>query len=138
MPDLSQSIEREPARLAFHLRTLGICWIGYGIICLLTALVLVMYSGTATVMFGALLSRVPDPYTLMSLFHAVYAVVVVVSVVSGVLGILAGVALSAGRRAGRTLALAAAFFSLWRLPFGVTLSVYTLVVLLPPTSRPEG
>jgi len=40
---------------------LGGCWIVYGVIRLVQATLLVLYSGTATVMFGALLSRVPDP-----------------------------------------------------------------------------
>lgn len=40
-----------------HRRVLGACWIAYGIICLITALLMVVYTGTATVMFGALLSR---------------------------------------------------------------------------------
>jgi hypothetical protein len=41
----------------------------YGVIRLLLGTLLVLYSGTATVMFGALLSRVPDPFSLMAVFH---------------------------------------------------------------------
>jgi hypothetical protein len=43
---------------------------------------------------------------------------------------LAGVALLAGQRAARILAVVAALISLPELPFGVILGVYTLVVLL--------
>jgi hypothetical protein len=49
--------------------TLGILWALYGISRLIIALVLVVFSATATLMFGALLSRVPNPFALMSDFH---------------------------------------------------------------------
>ena len=113
------------------LRRLGAWWVVYGIICLTTAVVMGVYSGTATVMFGALLARVPDPFTLMSLFHVVYAVMAVLSVICGVLGLVGGLALLRGQRSGRTFALIAGFLSLWRIPVGITLGVYTLAVLLP-------
>jgi hypothetical protein len=114
-----------------HLRTLGGCWIVYGVIRLVLATLLVLYSGTATVMFGALLSRVPDPFTLMGVFHFMYVVMTALSIVCGILGLMAGLALLGGRRSGRTLALVAGFLSLSNLPLGATLGIYTLVVLLP-------
>ena len=114
-----------------HPQTLGICWIVYGVIRLLMAVWLFIYIGTATVMFGALLNRVPDPFTLMSDFHVIYAGVIVLSAVCGILGILAGLALLAGNRSGRPLALLAGFLSLSSIPLGTTLGIYTLVVLLP-------
>lgn len=124
--------------LGRHVYILGPCWLAYGIICLITAACMVAYSGTATVMFGALLARVPDPLALMSFFHLVYTVATALSVVCGGLGILAGLALLARRRSGRTLALIAGFLSLSRIPLGITLWVYTLVVLLPPTGWRSG
>lgn len=113
-------------------RTLGGCWIAYGVIRLVLATLLVLYSGTATVMFGALLSRVPDPFTLMSIFHFMYIVMIVLSVVCGILGIMAGLALLGGKQSGRTLALIAGFLSLSNIPLGTTLGIYTLVVFLRP------
>ena len=118
--------------LSGHLRTLGGRWIVYGVIRLVLAALLVLYSGTATVMFGALLSRVPDPFTLMSVFHFMYVVMIVLSIVCGILGIMAGLALLGGKQSGRTLALIAGFLSLSNLPLGITLGIYTLVVLFPP------
>jgi hypothetical protein len=115
-----------------QLRTLGGCWIAYGVIRLVLATLLVLYSGTATVMFGALLSRVPDPFTLMSVFHFMYIVMIVLSVVCGILGLMAGLALLGGQRSGRRLALIAGFLSLSNIPLGTALGIYTLVVLLPP------
>jgi len=85
---------------------------------------------TATVMFGALLSRVPDPFTLMGTFHALYIGWIVVSFVCAALAILGGMGLMRKATSGRTLLLAASFFSLSDLPVGIALSVYTLIVLI--------
>jgi hypothetical protein len=114
-------------------KTLGFCWIVYGILRLVMAVILAVYSGTATVMFGALLVRVPDPFSLMTLFHVVYLCMIILSGIAGVLGILAGLSLmgGAGSGAGRTLAIVAAILSVSELPIGTTLGIYTLVVLLP-------
>jgi hypothetical protein len=81
-------------------------------------------------MFGALLARVPDPFAMMTNFHFVYAFIEALSVICGVLGIFAGWTLLAGQGFGRTLALIAAFLSISAIPLGMTLGVYTLIVLL--------
>jgi hypothetical protein len=114
-----------------HSRILGICWIIYGIIRLVMALWLFIFNGTATVMFGALLNRVPDPFTMMSEFHIIYVAIIALSVVCGMLGILGGLAMMAGARSGRSTIILAALLSLSEIPLGITLGVYTLVVLLP-------
>jgi hypothetical protein len=107
------------------------CWVLYGIVRVAMAVWLIFVNGTATVMFGALLNRVPDPFTLMSAFHFMYIAMIVLSVVCGVLGILAGLALFAGQRSGRTLAILAGVLSLSNIPLGTTLGIWTLVELLP-------
>jgi hypothetical protein len=112
-------------------KTLAVCWLLYGILRLAMAVWLLSFTPIATVMFGALLVRVADPYTLMSVFHLFYSFAIVLSAVCGVIGLLAGLALLSGWRAGRTLALIAGFLSLSELPLGVTLGVYTLIALLP-------
>jgi hypothetical protein len=82
-------------------------------------------------MFGALLNRVSDPFSLMADFHVVYIAMIALSVVCGILGIIAGLALLAGNPSGRLLALIAGFLSLSNIPLGTTLGIFTLVVLLP-------
>ncbi len=109
---------------------LGTLWILYGALRLAGAVALVMCSGVATVMFGALLSRVGDPFFWMHLFHFVYAVVIIVSIVAGVFGLLAGSALLTRRPSERTLSIVASFFSVSEVPFGTTLGIYTLIVFL--------
>jgi hypothetical protein len=120
-----------PPSTSSRLRTLGICWTVYGVIRLLVAVCLFLYSGTATLMFGALLNRVPDPFTLMTDFHVMYTVVIALSAVCGILGIVSGLALVAENRLGRPLALLTGFLSLSNIPLGTTLGIYTLVLLLP-------
>jgi hypothetical protein len=112
-------------------RTLGSFWTVYGVIRLVMVLCLLIYGRTATLMFGALLNRVPDPFTLMDVFHFLYAAMIALSAVCGLIGLVAGLALLGGQRAGRRLALIAAVLSVSDIPLGVTLGIYTLVVLLP-------
>jgi uncharacterized membrane protein len=114
-----------------NLRTLGFLWVFYGILRLVVAILLVIYSGIATVMFGALLSRVPDPFTLMTLFHVCYVVAIIVTALAGLFGLFAGLALLGGAASARLLSLIAAFLSLCDLPLGTTLGIYTLVIFLP-------
>jgi hypothetical protein len=118
-----------------HLRMLGVCWALYGILRLLTAVWLAFFSSTAILMFGALLSRVPDPFTLMNCFHFFYGLLVAVSAACGILGVLAGLALLSGAQSGRMLAIIAAFLSVSSIPLGTTLGIYTLIVLLAWNAR---
>jgi hypothetical protein len=123
--------ESAVSKVSGHQQILGVYWLVYGIFRLLMAICLVLFGGTATVMFGALLERVPNPFALMRDFHVVYAGIVVLAVLCGVFGVLAGLALLANQRLARTLALVAAFLSVSEIPFGTTLGIYTLIVLLP-------
>ena len=115
---------------AAQTRALGACWVAYGVLRLAITVWLIGFATTATLMFGALLTRVPDPYSLMAFFHFVYSGIMVWSAACGVLGVLAGVAFLTGQRAARLLAIIAALISLPELPFGIMLGVYTLIVLL--------
>jgi hypothetical protein len=130
--------EAEAGNLRGHRQILGVCWLAYGILRLIMGICLVLFSGTTTLMFGALLTRVANPFALMSDFHIVYAGLVVLSFLCGLFGILAGLALLTNQRHARMLALLAAFFSVSEIPFGTTLGIYTLMVLLPlrDTSTP--
>jgi hypothetical protein len=114
-----------------HRRILAVCWLVYGIFRLIMGICLILFNGTATVMFGALLNRVPNPFALMDDFHFVYIGIVVLTVLCGLFGLLAGLALLANQRPARMLALLAAFLSVSEIPFGTTLGIYTLIVLLP-------
>ena len=120
-----------PGGASATFRGLGICWMLYAVWRLVAAAGLLVFSATATLMFGALLNRVADPFTLMNIFHVLYAVAIVLVAVSGVVGFLAGLALLFGARPGRMLAIFAAVLSLSGIPLGTTLGIYTLLVMLP-------
>jgi len=90
-----------------------------------------VFTATATVMFGALLTRVPEPFGLMADFHMLYLVVLVWAGLSGMVGSFAGAALLAGRRAGAALVRLAAYLCVGDVPLGTTLGIYTLSVLRP-------
>ncbi len=111
-----------------HRSILGACWLIYGVLRLIMGILLIPFSPTATVMFGALLTRVPNPYALMADFHFVYVCLIVVSLLGGLLGILAGIALLSNQRSARMLAIVAAFLSISDLPLGLTLGIYTLIM----------
>jgi hypothetical protein len=96
---------------------------------------LVFFARTATVMFGALISRVFDPFALLSDFRVSYIGVVVLTFLCGILGASAGMALMANQRAARRLALVRTFFSVSQIPLGTTLGIYTPIVLLRETDR---
>jgi hypothetical protein len=124
-------LSRSKTSAITQLRVLGVFWIVYGILRLAMTVWLVSFTTTATLMFGALLTRVPDPYSLMSLFHFLYLGVIIWSGACGILGILAGATILAGQRSARPLAIVAALLSLSELPFGIALGVYTLILLIP-------
>ena len=113
------------------MKPLAACWIVYGIIRVCMGVALVVFMPTATVMFGALLGRVPNPYWLMDLFHFMYALAIVVSIVCGLLGIAGGIASMGNARAGRALLIVASLLALSEMPLGIALGVYTLIISLP-------
>jgi hypothetical protein len=127
---INESEARDPAG---RRPILGVLWIAYGILRLIVAVGLVMFSGTATLMFGALLTRVANPFALMADFHMIYTATIALSILCGVLGILAGLAFLGSQQPPRVLGLLAGFFSVSEVPFGTTLGIYTLIILLRRT-----
>jgi hypothetical protein len=116
------------------MRNLGILWVLYGMLRLAGALGIFFYSGTLTLMWGALLTRVPNPFTLMDLFHGFLLFAILLGIVAGVVSIIAGLNLISRGTLARNLGLVAAFFGLINGPLGIALGAYTLVVLVPATA----
>ncbi|MGA8409640.1 MAG: hypothetical protein WB680_20885 [Candidatus Acidiferrales bacterium] len=117
------------------MRNFGILWILYGLLRLIGALGVFMYSATFTLMWGALLSRVPNPYALMDFFHLFLVFVIILGIVTGVVCIVAGLNLMSGAASARKLAYIAAFFGLTNGPLGIALGAFTLVFLSRTESR---
>src|SRR5262249_49185760 len=95
----------------------------------------VLCTGTATVMFGALLSRVADPYSLMAGFHLVYMTLLIRSAICGILGISAGLALMGRGSNGRSVVTPASWVSFPDLPLGVIVGSSTLFCFSQSTSQ---
>jgi hypothetical protein len=114
---------------------LGVLWAIYGVTRLAAALFLALFSGTATVMFGALLSRVPNPFALMSDFHFMYVVIIAWNIALGIISLVAAADLLARRGSARKVTILAGFLALPEMPFGGMLGVYTLIVLLRSKGR---
>jgi uncharacterized membrane protein len=112
------------------MKSLGICWIAYGLFRLCLGVALILFAPMATVMFGALLGRVADPFTLMDIFHVLYVFAIVLTFVCGLLGVVGGAAVLGGGGSRNGWLVVASLLSLSDLPLGVALGVYTLILFL--------
>lgn len=117
--------------LRSHNRTLGILWLVYGVLLIAGAVWLLLYEPILTLMWGALLNRVPNPFTWMTFFHAALYARVIVGFVGAIFAFLAAVTLMQSSRSERRLGLIAAFFGIIAGPLGIALGVFTLAILLP-------
>jgi hypothetical protein len=119
-------------------RTMGMLWLIYGVFRLATGLWLIIYTPVLTVMWGALLTRVPDPFTWMDMFHIYLVLAIILAAISGVFALLAGVTLLRGARAGRSLSVIASLLAILSDPLGIALGVYTLILMVPLGSVPSS
>lgn len=108
--------------------TLGALWFLYGLMRITMAVLLVVLSGTARLMFGALLVRVPHPLPWMTFFEVVYWIIIAWCVLCAILSVIAAGALFVESRTAGRLATLAALVCLPEVPFGLVLGVYTLLV----------
>lgn len=123
-------------------RTLGVLWILYGFLRVVAVAAILVYSGTLALMWGALLTRVPDPLMLMTVFHVALVLVVAWCIISAFFSFVAGVTLMKAATPARMDTLVAALLALPDLPIGIVLGVYTIAALLPRTpavqERPQS
>jgi hypothetical protein len=92
---------------------------------------MVLYWGTLTVMWGALLNRVPEPLVWMTTFHVFLTAAVVSYILLGILSIFTGFFLLARPASAGTVVIIASILALMSGPLGVALGVPTLVFFLP-------
>jgi hypothetical protein len=118
-------------------RTLGFFWLLYGCLRVVAVAAILVYSGTLALMWGALLTRVPDPLTLMTVFHVALVLVVAWCIISAFFSFVAGVTLMKSSAPARMDTLVAALLALPDLPLGIILGVYTIAVLLPRVAVAE-
>ena len=111
--------------------TLGVLWAVYAILRFAGVAFIVVYEGMLTVMWGAIITRVANPFALMSLFHFFLVFAIVLNIVAGIVSLFAAIALLGRAGSARKLALVASFFGLTNGPLGIALGAYTLVICFP-------
>src|ERR1700722_19889718 len=119
-------------------RTVGIFWGIYGMVMIAASAWIIVYNQTLTVMWGAIISRVANPFAWMSAFHLFLGATVVMALISAAFSLLAAFALLGGAAAGRRLGLIAAAFGMLGTPPGVALGVFTVAMLFPMGGRAAG
>jgi hypothetical protein len=112
-------------------RTLGVLWGLYGIVMVAAAAWIMVYNRTLTLMWGAIISRVADPFAWMDMFHIFLGATVVMALISAALSFFAAFALTSGAGSSRTAGLLAATFGMLGTPPGVALGVFTVAALYP-------
>jgi hypothetical protein len=111
--------------------TLGVLWGIYGVVMIAAAAWMIAYDRTLTVMWGAIISRVANPFAWMDAFHLFLGATVVMALISGLFSLLAAFALMSGAGSARRMGLIAAAFGMLGTPPGVTLGVFTVAILFP-------
>jgi hypothetical protein len=119
-------------------RTVGIFWGIYGMVMIAASAWIIVYNQTLTVMWGAIISRVANPFAWMSAFHLFLGATVVMALISAAFSLLAAFALLGGAAAGRRLGLIAAAFGMLGTPPGIALGVFTVAMLFPMGGRAAG
>lgn len=112
-------------------RTIGVLWGLYGLLMIAAVACMMVYRGSLTLMWGAIISRVPNPFEWMNVFHLFLGATEVMALISAALSLLAAVALMANASSSRKLGLAAAAFGMLGTPPGVALGVFTVAILFP-------
>ena len=127
-----------PSRVNSHIRTLGILWI---IIGLLRVLSVGWVWFVGRMIFPSVLSSIVPTFTLGSplsrLVEGGLAFASVLIILQAALAFFAAWGLLDRQSWGRVVGIIAAVFSLWHIPFGTALGIYTLWVLLPASSETE-
>ena len=109
---------------------LGALWGVYGVLMIALGAWIVLYERTLTLMWGAIINRVPDPFAWMDAFHLLVALAVIIIVVTAVCSLFAAVGMFTGARFGRTMGLWAAALGLMTSPPGAALGAFTAALLI--------
>ncbi|HEV2305328.1 MAG TPA: zinc ribbon domain-containing protein [Candidatus Acidoferrales bacterium] len=125
-------------RVQNHARVLGILWIIYGCFRAL-AMGWIWFIGRAVI--PSVLGQIGPSFSvgtpLSRLIEGGILFASVLLVLQAALAFFAGWGLLERQSWGRIVAIIAGVFSLWQIPFGTALGIYTLWVLLPASSEAE-
>lgn len=116
---------------AREFRNAGILWLSYGCLRVTETAFIVAFSGTLSLMWGALLARVPDPQPWMTVFNVGLFFATAWCVVSALFSFFTGISLLQKKTPSRADTMVPSLLALPDFPFGIILGVYTLIALMP-------
>lgn len=122
-----------PGRVREHLRLLGILWLAYSAVSAVGGFVLFILANTLFVH----LPEISGQPAATAWLHPFLAGIAIFVLVKSAAGFIAGWGLVQRESWARIVSLVLAFFSLFNIPFGTALGIYTLWVLLPAQSEAE-
>jgi hypothetical protein len=124
-----------PGRVQSHVQLLGILWFAISAFNALAGLVLLIL-GTALFPHLHEMKDVP-PDVPTGFLSALFSTIGIVILAKAACGFIAGWGLMRREAWARMVALVLAFISLFNIPFGTAIGVYTMWVLLPGQSQQE-
>ena len=124
-----------PGRVQQHVHLLGILWLAMSALNAVGAIVLLMLGN---VLFPHLREMKDVPSDVpVGFLTALFTTLGIIILAKAALGFFAGWGLMQRETWARVLVLVLAFISLFNIPFGTAIGVYTLWVLLPGQSQQE-
>ncbi|HKV80707.1 MAG TPA: zinc ribbon domain-containing protein [Candidatus Sulfotelmatobacter sp.] len=124
-----------PGRVQQHVHLLGILWLAMSALNAVGAIVLLMLGN---VLFPHLREMKDVPSDVpVGFLTALFTTLGIIVLAKAALGFFAGWGLMQRETWARVLVLVLAFISLFNIPFGTAIGVYTLWVLLPGQSQQE-
>jgi hypothetical protein len=122
-----------PGRVQEHVRLVGLFWLAFSAFNTVGAVVLYILANT----LFAHLHQLGSPEDAPAFLRPLLSVIAIFLFAKAAIGFLAGWGLLQHEKWARVIALVLAFISLFHIPFGAALGVYTLWVLLPSESERE-
>ena len=128
-------VQQYPGRVQQHVHLLGILWLAMSAFNAVGGIFLLMLGNVLFPHLGEM-KNVPSDVPVGFLM-ALFTTLGIIVLAKAALGFLAGWGLMQRETWARVLALVLAFISLFNIPFGTAIGVYTLWVLLPGQSQQE-
>jgi len=128
------AVRTMPGRVQQHLHLLGILWLAMSAFNAIGGLVLIIVGNT---LFVHLHEMGAPPQLPTGFLSSIVTTLGIIVLAKSACGFLAGWGLLQREGWGRILALVLAFISLFNIPFGTAIGVYTMWVLLPGPSQQE-
>jgi len=123
-----------PGRVQSHVHLLGILWLAMSAFNAVAGLILIVLANT---LFAHLHEMGAPPEVPTGFLSALLSTIGIIILAKAACGFFAGWGLMQREAWARVVALVLAFISLFNIPFGTAIGVYTMWVLLPGQSQQE-